>query len=363
MTRQTIAVVVVFAILPCHWVRSAEPIKVQSAFVRVLEEAEIPAREAGILAEINVRDGDAVKATQEVGSLDDDDAKLMLARAQLELSIAEKQAKNSIPVRTAQATLREAEQDRHQAVLSQKIAEMKASNDVSVRHATKSRDLSKAELERALRARKTFEKSISKTEIDRLTLALERSDLEIEKAKFENELAALQQQIEEASLLEQDQAIDRLKLSVEQATFQKAVDELTRDLKLKTVEQAQVQVSRRQLRSPFDGVVVETFRHRGEWVEPGQRVLRIVRLDRLKVEGFVDSRQATSQLRGAPVRVRVDVSGDDATTVKGRVVFVSPEIDPVNNQVRIWAEVENPDLSLRPGLSAEMLIEPAAKTK
>ena len=48
--------------------------------------------------------------------------------------------------------------------------------------------------------------------------------------------------------------------------------------------------------------------------------------------------------------------------VKGKIVFVSPEIDPVNAQVRVWAEVENPDLSLRPGLQAEMIIDPASRT-
>lgn len=352
----------VFAIFS-EVVWSADPIKVQSAVIRVLEEAEIPAREAGVLSTLKAGDGDAVNANQVIGQLDDDDAKLALARAELELAIADKQAKNTVPVRTAEALLREAEQDRQQAVISQKIAAMKAENDVSVRHATKSRDSSRAELDRALLARKAFEKSVSQTEVDRLRLIVERNDLEIEKAKFERELAALQQQIEDASIIEQDQAINRLKLSVEQAKLQQTIDDLTHDLKKRAVEQAQLQVARRQLRAPFDGIIAETFRHRGEWVEPGQRVLRIVRLDKLKVEGFVDSRLVRGSLRGNSVRVRVGSETEDAVTVKGRVVFVSPEIDPVNNQVRIWAEVDNPDLTLSPGQSAEMLIDPLPKLK
>ena len=107
---------------------------------------------------------------------------------------------------------------------------------------------------------------------------------------------------------------------------------------------------------------MEVFRHRGEWLEPGQRVLRIVRLDRLRVEGFVDSRQVHGNLRGATVRVQVTLAAETRVTLKGKLVFISPEVDPVNNQVRVWAEVDNPDLTLRPGLSAEMVIEPA-KTK
>ncbi len=342
---------------------AAEPIKVQSAFVRVLEEADIPAREVGVLASLEVREGDIVKAGQVLSRLDDDDAKLAVARAELDLAIAERQAKNSVPIRTAAALLKEAEQDQAQAKLSQRIAAMKAANDVAIRHAVKSRDASKAEHDRAAQARKAFEKSISLTELDRLKLILERNELEIEKAKFEHDLADLQQQIEDSSIAEQDQIVERLKLSVEQAQLQKEVDALTRDVKARTLDQAKLQLARRGLRSPLDGEVAEVFRHHGEWLEPGQRVMRIVRLDRLKVEGFVDSRAITSSLRGAAVRVLVNLSGDEKPViVKGKVVFISSEIDPVNAQVRVWAEVENPDLVLRPGLQAEMIIDSANRT-
>lgn len=342
---------------------AAEPIKVQSAFVRVLEEADIPAREVGVLSTLDVREGDLVKAGQVLSRLDDDDAKLAMARAELDLAIAERQAKNVVPVRTAEALLKEAEHDQAQAKLSQRIAAMKAANDVAVRHASKSRDASKAEFERAVQARKAFEKSISQTELDRLKLVLERNELEIEKAKFEQELADVQQQIEESSIAEQDQIVERLKLSVEQAQLQKDVDALTRDVKARTLDQAKLQLARRSLRSPLDGEVAEVFRHRGEWLEPGQRVMRIVRLDRLKVEGFVASSAITSSLRGATVRVRVVLSDDEKPIlVRGKIVFISSEIDPVNAQVRVWAEVENPDLLLRPGLSAEMVIDSASRT-
>ena len=343
--------------------QAGDAIKVQSAFVRVLEEADIPAREVGVLATLDAREGDLVKAGQVLSRLDDDDAKLAVARAELDLAIAEKQAKNAVPVRTAEALLKEAEHDHAQAKLSQRIAAMKAANDVAVRHASKSRDTSKAEYDRAVQARKAFEKSISQTELDRLKLVLERNELEIEKAQFEKDLADLQQQIEESSIAEQDQIVERLKLSVEQAQVQKEVDALTRDVKARTLDQAKLQLARRSLRSPLDGEVAEVFRHRGEWLEPGQRVMRIVRLDRLKVEGFVSSREITGSLRGASVRVRV-VLGDDekAVIVKGKIVFISSEIDPVNAQVRVWAEVENPDLLLRPGLPAEMVIDSAIRT-
>ena len=240
----------------------------QSALVRVLDEAEVPAREAGVLELLDVRDGDQVKAGQVLGHLDAEDAKLAVARAELDLAIADRQAKNALPVKTAEALLKEAEQDRTQAGLTQRIATLKAENDVAIRHATKSRDSSKVEYDRAVQARKAFEKSVSLTEVDRLKLIMERNELEIEKAVFDKALADLLKQIEDSTITEQDQMVARLKLAVEQARVQKEVDSLTRELKARTLEQAQLQLARRQFRSPLDGVVVETLRHRGEWLEP-----------------------------------------------------------------------------------------------
>jgi macrolide-specific efflux system membrane fusion protein len=40
----------------------------------------------------------------------------------------------------------------------------------------------------------------------------------------------------------------------------------------------------------------------------------------------------------------------------GKVIFVDPEIDPINAQVRIWAEVDNQGLRLRPGMRAKMTL-------
>ena len=40
----------------------------------------------------------------------------------------------------------------------------------------------------------------------------------------------------------------------------------------------------------------------------------------------------------------------------GKVVFVSPQLQPVTGQVRIWAEVENRDLQLRPGAHGMLTI-------
>ena len=41
--------------------------------------------------------------------------------------------------------------------------------------------------------------------------------------------------------------------------------------------------------------------------------------------------------------------GEQATTADGTLKFISPEMDPVTRQVRVWAEIANPEGTLRAG--------------
>jgi len=40
----------------------------------------------------------------------------------------------------------------------------------------------------------------------------------------------------------------------------------------------------------------------------------------------------------------------------GKIAFISPEVDPITGQVRVWAEVDNRDGRLRPGQAAMMKV-------
>jgi macrolide-specific efflux system membrane fusion protein len=93
----------------------------------------------------------------------------------------------------------------------------------------------------------------------------------------------------------------------------------------------------------------------GEWVEPGEPIVRILRLDRLKAEGLVSADALDGSLLGRPVTLTVNQS-QKPVQYRGKIAFVSPEVDPVNGQVRFWAEIENADLALRPGLHGSLTI-------
>jgi macrolide-specific efflux system membrane fusion protein len=268
---------------------AAEPIEVDSVLIRLVEQVDVPAKEPGVLATLNVREGQLVKEGEILAEIENDQARLARAKAKLEFEIAQR----------------------------------RASNDVSVRYAKKALQVAQAELKRAKESVEQFDKSVSKTELDRLELTVQRGALEIEQAEQEME-----------------------------------IEKYTQYLKRNEVDLADVNLERLRIAAPIDGVVDQISRRQGEWVEPGRKVLRILRVDKLRAEGFVSADELGDDLAGRAVELTVDLPRQKNAKFAGRLVFVSTEIDPVNRQVRVWAEVENRDLQLRPGQRAKMVIQP-----
>src|SRR3954468_6766967 len=200
------------------------------------------------------------------------------------------------------------------------IARAKATNDVRLRYAQKATDVSEAELRRSTESIEHFAKSVSQSQLDVEQLTVQKNRLEAEQARHEQEVAVLEMKREEAEL-----------------------------------NAAKAQITRRRIAAPFDGVIVQIYARKGEWAEPGQKALRIVNVDKLKAEGFIPAEDATDKVVGRSIKLVVEPGGE-RNTFGGKIVFVSPEIDPITRQVRVWAEIDNRDGRLRPGQSARMVL-------
>jgi macrolide-specific efflux system membrane fusion protein len=264
----------------------ATPLVVESVVLRLLEEAEVPAQEGGLLTEVAVREGQPVKKGKLLAQIDDQVARLAAEAAQSQYE----------------------------------IAQAKATNDVRIRFAKKALEVSQAELRRSTESIERFAKSVSQSQLDVEKLTVERNQLESEQAEHEHRVAVLEAEAKENELM---------------AT--------------------RAQVERRQVLAPFDGVIVQIYVRRGEWVEPGQQALRIVNVDRLKAEGFAAAEQASGDLVGKSVTLAIE--GSQQSPAAGSIVFVSPEMDPITGQVRLWAEIDNRDGRLRPGQTVKMTID------
>jgi RND family efflux transporter MFP subunit len=114
------------------------------------------------------------------------------------------------------------------------------------------------------------------------------------------------------------------------------------------------------IRAPFDGAVAERLADPGDYLDVGASVVRLVRLDPVRVRLDVPERAASEVRAGA--LVRVEVEGAPAP-LAGPLVRLSPEIGASDRLLRVEAELANPDGALRPGSFArgEIVIDPEAR--
>jgi macrolide-specific efflux system membrane fusion protein len=150
--------------------------------------------------------------------------------------------------------------------------------------------------------------------------------------------------------------VERLRLTVEKLELEKQRALLQRELL--EIDKANAQIDYRQnrlmmqkhrIKAPCAGLIVSVFHRPGEWVEQGAKVVEIVEIDRLRIEGFVDHRLLEGEHIGSKATVTVQSNRGNVMS-EAKVVFVSPEINPLNSQVRVFLEVDNRAGKLRPGM-------------
>jgi RND family efflux transporter MFP subunit len=207
--------------------------------------------------------------------------------------------------------------------------------------------------------RAASEKAGSTVDIEAATAAERVSAL-----AYQRELDSFNKVINSVTKTELDQKKfewDKMKLAIQQANHQKLVDGFTADAKKAEADLAQTGIQRREIRAPFDGVVQEIKQHQGEWVKPGDPVLKLIRVDQLSVEGRARSELFNpADLADRPVTVAVTIPGGHSVQFPGKIIFVGAEIEPDDCYV-VRAEVdnrkENGQWVLRPGMQANMTIQ------
>ncbi len=206
------------------------------------------------------------------------------------------------------------------AKVSLDAAKRKQASEIDLKLAEKSKTVAESEYQRAITANASVQNAYPVSEVERLKLLLDRSILEVERAKFQREMVTMD--IASAEI-ECKQAMETLK--------------------------------RHRVVAPCDGVVVAVEKRAGEWVEPGVVVLKIVQIDRLRIEGFVQAENALPNLVGSTADVEV-ANGDQMLKMTAELVFVSLDANPVNSQVRVFLEIDNTEGQLRPGLRPKTVI-------
>ena len=199
-------------------------------------------------------------------------------------------------------------------------AQLEANNDVDIRYAKRTLDVRRRELQQNVEANQGFAGAISDTEIAKLELVVAQSELAIEQADHDQQVATA-------------------------AAREKAA----------AAEIVQARLDKHSIKAPIESSIVQIDVQPGQWVEAGQPVVRLISLDPIRVECFVDGRKYGDDLVGRSVEFTLE--GKSQKPLKGKVVFVSPEIHPVTGQARLWATLQNAEKKGRAGMRGRLEIK------
>ena len=109
----------------------------------------------------------------------------------------------------------------------------------------------------------------------------------------------------------------------------------------------------RKVTAPFDGVIAERLRERGEAVDEFTPVVLLVKLDELHLEVFLPGEHFRRVKEGDEVEV-VPEDRPEVTFV-GAVAEVAPTVNPASGDFRVRIRVPNPQEELVAGASARAI--------
>ena len=222
-----------------------------------------------------------------------------------------------------------------EASLNHQVAVMEATNDINVKASDSAAKVAQAEVEESEAVNAESPGSIPATKLRRERLTAERSQLQVDVAQLEFDIAGI-----------------------------------TANVRQQQVKAAENSLGRRSIRAPLAGVIERRYKEIGEWVALGEPICQVVRMDRLRVEGFLSSSEHPPVLvLGRPVTVRLKDKELAAKMEKlingkleftGKISFVSNLIQ-AGGEYQVWAEIDNLAVGtqwiLRPGTPVEMEVQ------
>ncbi len=205
-------------------------------------------------------------------------------------------------------------------------ARLESDNDVDARYAVRTLEVRQRELDQSLETNEGVPGAVSETEIEKQRLV-----------------------------------IDQARLAIEQAQHQQNVARARAIEKRAAVQIAAAKVEKHSIHTTVSGKVVEVAIEPGEWVDAGKPIVRVISLDPIRVECFVDGRKYGPELEGRKIEFfpnspsQIDGKSQKLT---GIVEFVSPELNPITGEARLRAAVKNPLRRLRSGMKGRLVILP-----
>jgi len=119
------------------------------------------------------------------------------------------------------------------------------------------------------------------------------------------------------------------------------------------LKRAQLDVANLQIKAPFNGIVENRPVEVGDFIAPGSHCARVVELNPLKIEALVTG--AEIGVLSVGDEAMVVVAGKEYQGAK--ISYLAYQANPMTKGYRVEARMDNPDQTLRAGISAQLNIQ------
>jgi len=172
------------------------------------------------------------------------------------------------------------------------------------------------------------------SEIEQASLAAAQADLHLAKVEFER-----------ARSLVDSQAISRSEFDRLNAESQKAAA---------TVAQLKASLAKKRILAPFSGTIGIRQVDVGDFVAAGTPIATLQDLSTLFVDFYLAEQQVPLLAIGQPVLLQVAAFPGEA--FEGTIIALNPKVETTTRNVRVRAELANPDERLLPGMFADLQV-------
>jgi HlyD family secretion protein len=114
---------------------------------------------------------------------------------------------------------------------------------------------------------------------------------------------------------------------------------------------AKAQLSYSEIRSPIDGVITDRPLYEGELAAASQPILTVMNTSRLITKAHIVQSEAVLLKVGDEARIQIPEIDEP---MKGRVMLVSPALDPGSTTIEVWVEALHPGPELKPGMNVSV---------
>ncbi|MEV8466312.1 efflux RND transporter periplasmic adaptor subunit [Fluviibacterium sp. DFM31] len=118
------------------------------------------------------------------------------------------------------------------------------------------------------------------------------------------------------------------------------------------VEAAKTEIDRLKITAPFAGLLESDTAELGSLMQAGAHCATVIQLNPIKIVAYLPETMVDAVKLDAMAQARLSTGRE----VTGRVTFIARSADPQTRTFRVEVSVENDDLSIRDGLTANIAI-------